>query len=1855
MAEDKLNPITGLPEKPVLSKIDNIKVQKQAFLNNLSGTQSFDTEPFATSQLDYNTYLDALGPDKFKLQFGEERLTRQLQEKQQADLIAGINQRAEDQGFFSEAFHSVMQAGLGEVVSGGVAGIGYLFDVDTLFGIAEDSGEFGNFISRFGEAAKEQTKDWFPVYQHVGEEDKFAPWDHENFFTNMPSVASMLSILIPVYGEAKAASYLGTALKTAAMAKNAGKIVTTADKLLNVVGTLGKTERWFADGLHKSIVSRRIESLMEANQTIEQTKDKYLGLGYSEEEAQKFANQAGNMNYWLNWGAMLTDLPQYLMMGSNRFMSKAVTSRKLAIAAGLNPNTATFNAGLALAGQALPEGLEEFYQYATSEESIHMIDVMNGIGDNSNVWERLDKYSRDGRALTATFFGMGGGGVTHLVTSSDKLNNIWNKYMPGGDRSFISETQARINEINDRNTLLAQNVAHYQQAIESGNAAAVKIAQKNMAFNMAVSAAPVGNLDIALSHVQQMQAMSEEDRQKLGLPEDFSDNLKAVEADMRMAANLWNKNDNKYHPSTVMPITHREYLLDHFKKEKPLLEDSLKEMEEDIPGYKDLTELGKYAAEWHSQIASLEQLITNNKDRLANNKNLTKEQKDDLRNEIAEASDNIDLLTSQYENMVDMNDQITFDQNGVPTSGKIVSELPNDNYRVSFVDGLGQTFSRIVNKSEIVDGLTKRLTNNDLQVIDFVRGKYGDELVKTKNSILQLDNQIKKITKKLAKLTSKDYQKNVAEIAERRQKMLADKKKREDQEAARAADKKKVEPKKKEAKKEDKKETKPKAKSIIDESIVGDDEESGETFEEVNTEDDEILDEIIDEIAAGITNEKTLPKELQERIKNRRNQLSNKGSLEESQESVDDYLEVGTQVIINEEPETPENLKQDSDYIKGADNHPNNKLTSPNALAWKSTNNRDESEGLIRPNVNMAKALTSYLEDYTKSLKDHTIVFEIDIAMLEANQQIPAFKELLRRLKAKEELTPFEVKNHQGDIEAWDLLGIMPIKAKLYQDGKQVVHMDQKLHLHLHTSAYRNRIDPKAQEAFDKANDEQRQAILDAYNNGQELQATGLAKSKGHLYIADKAIISPSQTLSDVIGSLESTELVIGAGGLVGEFINYTGKQPVNFGATKGSVAGAVYASIKTANGSNFPLRLQVSKLSRDEANVIHQLMAAMVKDENIYNLPLSEEFINGLNTSPNPIINGIEKYVGKEELKGLTYGQFLDHLVYNGKAKTETKGASALYIQAVKEVNGNLTKRSVVFGDTVVDMDLFEDPEFKEQFIQHLIQNRRRQIDRSALNNNAYKNYLNSNRILNTNAKIQDHRRLFVQPTVTFNGNLSKVETASNNIADKKAEIEQRRQADLATYDKRDVESLEAVMPNNPNHKTNGSGVVVGQEFKQGMRVMISNSIPDENYDGRENEYQAITKVISPAEFGKDGKMTKAAVIEVTLFNTKEDANKAIQEKYEKVKSKVGQKQKEINAKYDAELAALESKPTTQTSTKPVVTAEDLKNKPKDRSNETKAERIARRAINLAIAEKKAEGGSLTVAEQKIYNENQVDIEALVGDLLNNQRAEDGGTKKKETPVTETKAPIVENKSKQEGLSIEQKYKLATLKKDLTEVHNYYSGNRLYTNNSVDNFAGKQLQTHISLAAQYISELKPLLELFDNKGLISKENAKILFSKLNELGIMSSQDLLNLVIDAINKEIAELSGETFSKERPTAPKFSTVKNDISTLSFKELDQFIELLKTKLKNAQAAELIGKSVMGGSNLIKKDIELALKFKTDLENFTNSKKESVVVENKPANTSLYKQNADQISIKDSKMTEEIFNSLTAREQDRIIKCL
>ena len=155
-------------------------------------------------------------------------------------------------------------------------------------------------------------------------------------------------------------------------------------------------------------------------------------------------------------------------------------------------------------------------------------------------------------------------------------------------------------------------------------------------------------------------------------------------------------------------------------------------------------------------------------------------------------------------------------------------------------------------------------------------------------------------------------------------------------------------------------------------------------------------------------------------------------------------------------------------------------------------------------------------------------------------------------------------------------------------------------------------------------------------------------------------------------------------------------------------------------------------------------------------------------------------------------------------------------------------------------------------------------------------------------------------------------VEPTTDNKTDieaKKAEIERKRQEALQPYDERDARSLEAITPNNPNHPT----FKVGMKKNVGDNVIVEKTNTD-NWNGEGDGYTVITAIKSPAEFDSEGKMTKAAKIEEGIFNSKEEADAAIQATFEKVKAKIGQKQKEINAKYDAELAALKEQPETKT-----------------------------------------------------------------------------------------------------------------------------------------------------------------------------------------------------------------------------------------------------------------------------------------------------------------------------------------------------
>jgi len=62
--------------------------------------------------------------------------------------------------------------------------------------------------------------------------------------------------------------------------------------------------------------------------------------------------------------------------------------------------------------------------------------------------------------------------------------------------------------------------------------------------------------------------------------------------------------------------------------------------------------------------------------------------------------------------------------------------------------------------------------------------------------------------------------------------------------------------------------------------------------------------------------------------------------------------------------------------------------------------------------------------------------------------------------------------------------------------------------------------------------------------------------------------------------------------------------------------------------------------------------------------------------------------------------------------------------------------------------------------------------------------------------------------------------------------------------------------------YEIGGHSIEVGKEFNQGMQVVVSSSIPDDNLEeGRE----VISKIVKPAIF-KDGKMVRAATIQVSV-----------------------------------------------------------------------------------------------------------------------------------------------------------------------------------------------------------------------------------------------------------------------------------------------------------------------------------------------------------------------------------------------------
>jgi len=514
--------------------------------------------------------------------------------------------RAQNQSKWAQAKGFLNQAAA-EVGGGILEGTGYLLDLDFWMGEQEDADYgAGNILTELGKGWKDAAREGTPIYQE--NPGTFDMGDFGWWMQNAVSAASVASIAIPAFGWAKATSLVGKGLNIARKSLVKSKKYRNAvDKLVDAAPSMGNTTRNVLKNLNTSIASRHIENRMEAAGVYEEQYNKLLQAGLSEEEAKVGASKAGAITYRTGWAMMAMDFPQYMMLGRIPKVSKGISSVKLAKAAGTSKTLAGLSYGKKLAAGMASEALEEALQFGIAEEAKYISDLQSGIGQKKTFGERLSEYSKSGDMWTAAFFGGLGGGVFQTV--GPKLSSVVQNNLLSKTSQALSETDARINEIRERNTRIASNVAAYKEAVDSGDERAVHSAKQRMAYDIGATAGSVGNLDIALNEIESLKEASEEKKKQLGIDEDFIANIDQYKKDITEAADIWARNKAKLEPSTVDPVSYRQYLIQKYNQDLPGIRKERAGLEQKIPRFNELSPSGKRAFEAKLGISAKQRYI----------------------------------------------------------------------------------------------------------------------------------------------------------------------------------------------------------------------------------------------------------------------------------------------------------------------------------------------------------------------------------------------------------------------------------------------------------------------------------------------------------------------------------------------------------------------------------------------------------------------------------------------------------------------------------------------------------------------------------------------------------------------------------------------------------------------------------------------------------------------------------------------------------------------------------------------------------------------------------------------------------------------------------------------------------------------------------------------------------------------------------------------------------------------------------------------------------------------------------------------------------------------------------------------
>lgn len=421
--------------------------------------------------------------------------------------------RAKNQSAWKQAGNALGQT-IGTVIGDTVGGMGMLVDIATA-GILDDK-PFSNFITRAGDSISNYVRDdLFPIYRENPDKafdmNDFSGW----FFSQIPSIASSLSLMIPgtlltkgVGAVGKGVAGLGRSSSKVSRAMNWAKKATKLDNVYRA----NKLKIIANDGI-TAIGMRLGENYQEARGVAEQIEGEALSLftGMSDEEFQNWldnnpdiaseakertkeeaaliiADKAAMRNFGYNAGNVFFDYMQ--LRAVNKALgqvNRAITPRirysqnqALDRIASTGMESASQTLGQAAKGtikdfagkinrfinssenlllSELSEGIEEAINFVGQEEGTLYGRYLLGQAEQYNgavSLDRIEKYLQNPQLYNAALWGVIGG-----VTFGGTMSAINNR--KGGN---IEEKQ-RISEISSREQVFNE-YARQMQVIENG-------------------------------------------------------------------------------------------------------------------------------------------------------------------------------------------------------------------------------------------------------------------------------------------------------------------------------------------------------------------------------------------------------------------------------------------------------------------------------------------------------------------------------------------------------------------------------------------------------------------------------------------------------------------------------------------------------------------------------------------------------------------------------------------------------------------------------------------------------------------------------------------------------------------------------------------------------------------------------------------------------------------------------------------------------------------------------------------------------------------------------------------------------------------------------------------------------------------------------------------------------------------------------------------------------------------------------------------------------------------------------------------------------------------------------------------